>query len=105
MAIQISIKTDNGVVLSYHHIAAINAEVNQRVTLLVRSYIDQESRQYDKDYAMGKIQGEPTFPYTDAKYISIGWDEAGPIINGGELAVNAYHWLKMQPEYAGAIDV
>lgn len=104
MALQISIKTDNGVVLSYHHIAALNVEVNQRVTMAVESYIDVEGRQYDKDYMAGKIVGEPTFPYTNMKYITIEWDEAKELLTG-DLIQNAYDWLKTQPSYTGAVDV
>lgn len=104
MAIQINIKKDNGIVLCYHHIAMITVEVNQRVTLLVRSYLDQEARQYDKDYAAGKIEGEPTFPYTDAEYISIEWKDIGNLLTG-DLTKNMYEWLKTQPPYIGAIDV
>lgn len=104
MAIQINIKKDNGIILNYHHIAMITVEVNQRVTLLVRSYLDQEARQYDKDYAAGKIEGEPTFPYTDADYISIEWKDIGNLLTG-DLTKNMYEWLKTQPQYIGAIDV
>lgn len=104
MAIQTKVKKDNGIVLNYHHIAMITVEVNQRVTLLVRSYLDQEARQYDKDYATGKIEGEPTFPYTDAEYISIEWKDIGDLLTG-DLTKNMYEWLKTQPPYIGAIDV
>lgn len=104
MALQISIKTDNGVVLSYHHIAALNVEVNQRVTMAVESYIDAEGRQYDKDYMAGKIVGEPTFPYTNMKYITIEWDEAKELLTG-DLIQNAYDLLKTQPSYTGAVNV
>ena len=104
MAIQTKVKKDNGIILSYHHIAMITVEVNQCVTLLVRSYLDQEARQYDKDYAAGKIEGEPTFPYTDAEYITIEWKDVGDLLTG-DLTKNMYEWLKTQPPYIGAIDV
>lgn len=104
MAIQTKVKKDNGIVLYYHHIAMITVEVNQGVTLLVRSYLDQEARQYTKDYAAGKIEGEPTFPYTDAEYISIDWKDIGDLLIG-DLTKNMYEWLKTQPPYIGAIDV
>lgn len=106
MALQISIKTDNGVVLNYHHIAAINVELNQRVTVIVESYIDEEGRQYDKDYLAGNIIGEPTFPYTKMEYPCIEWDEVETknLLNG-DLIQNAYEWLKTLPSFAGAIDV
>lgn len=106
MALQVSIKTENGVVLNYHHIAAINVEVNQRVTIIVESYIDQEGRQYDKDYMSGKIIGEPTFPYTSMDYPCIQWNDVQSTnILTGDLLKNAYEWLKTQPNYINALDV
>lgn len=104
MAIQISVKADNGVVLSYHKISLINIEVNQQVTILVHSYIDEEGRQYDKDYEQGKIIGDPVFPYMSDKYIHIQWDNIGSLLSGN-LIENAYGWLKTLPEYLGGIDV
>jgi len=104
MALQLSITTDNGVILNYHHIAAINIEINQRITLIVESYINEEARQYDKDYMAGKIKEDPTFPYTDMEYINIEWNDIGNLLNG-DLVVNFYNWLKNQPNYIGAIDV
>lgn len=104
MALQISIKADNGVVLNYHHILATNVEVNQRITITVESYIDEQGRQYDKDYMDGKIEGEPTFPYTQFDYITVEWVEAKNLLIG-DLIKNAYEWLKTQPSFSGAIDV
>ena len=104
MALQVSIKTDNGVILSYHHIAATNIEINQRITIIVESYINEEGRQYDKDYANGKIKGEPNFPYTKMEYITIEWKDIGNLLTG-DLTKNMYEWLKTQPPYIGAIDV
>lgn len=104
MALQIKLKTDNGVILSYHHIAAINIELNQRVTVIVESYIDEEGRQYDKDYMHGLIVDDPVFPYTNAQYISIEWNELNDMLVG-DIIQNAYNWLKQQPQFIGAIDV
>lgn len=104
MAIEVNIKTANGVVVSYHHIAAINVEINQRATIIVESYIDKEGRQYDKDYMAGRIIGDPSFPYTNMDYISVEWDEAEKLLIG-DLIQNAYDWLKTQPSYTGAVDV
>ena len=61
MALSKTIKTNNGVTLSYM-ISMINVQVNQQITLLVESYIDESGRQYEKDYAQGLTEGEPTFP-------------------------------------------
>lgn len=104
MAIEISIKSENGVVLNYHRIAAVNVDVNQQVTVIVESYIDKAGRQYYKDYSNGLIVGEPTFPYTDMKYMPIPWDEAKSLLIG-DLINNSYDWLKTQDGYSGAKDV
>lgn len=104
MAIQVNVKSENGILLNYHMIAAINIELNQRATIVVQSYLNEEGRQYDKDYALGKIVGEPTFPYTNMEYLGIEWEETIPLLSG-DLIQNAYEWLKKQPTYAGAIDV
>lgn len=104
MAIKIDVKKSNGIVLNYHHIAMITVDINQRINILVRSYLDQDARQYDKDYTAGKIEGDPTFPYTDAEYITIEWKDIGNLLIG-DLTKNMYEWLKTQPPYIGAIDV
>ena len=39
MALSKTIKTNNGVTLSYHKISMINVQVNQQITLLVESGI------------------------------------------------------------------
>lgn len=98
MALQKSIKKPNGVVTSYHRIALVNIDVNQQITLLIYSYIDEQGRQYEKDYAAGLIEGEPVFPYVDAEYKSIDYDENMNI-------KTAYAYLKTLPEFEGAEDV
>lgn len=104
MALQIEIKSDNGVILNYHHIMFINVDINQRILIAIESYINEEGRQYDKDYANGKIKGEPNFPYTKMEYITIEWKDVGDLLTG-DLTKNMYEWLKTQPPYIGAIDV
>lgn len=104
MALQIQIKNSDGVILNYHHIMFVNVDFNQRILVAVESYIDAEGRQYDKDYADGKINGNPTFPYTKMEYITIEWKDVGDLLVG-DLAKNMYEWLKTQPPYIGAIDV
>ena len=98
MALQKIIKQPNGVVTDYHRIAMVKIDTNQQVTLLIYSYIDEEARQYEKDYAAGLIEGEPVFPYVDAEYKSIDYDETMTI-------KNAYEYLKTLPEFEGATDI
>ena len=104
MAIEKKITEKNGVVLSYHKISMINVQVNQQVTILVESYIDESGRQYEKDYAKGLLEGEPTFPYTNAEYINIPYDENTELFTGN-ITKKAYEWLKMQEKYKDATDI
>lgn len=104
MALQKTIKKENGVQVSYHRIAMIKVDLNQQITLLVESYVDEEGRNYEKKYAEGKISGEPTFPYTDGDYIHIDYDESLSMLKG-ELIKEAYDWLKQQPDYVGSVDI
>lgn len=98
MAIKKKRKQPNGIELSYHRIAMIKNEVNQQTSMLVISYLDESGRQYEKDYAEGKIKGDPIFPYTNGEYISIPYDE--------DMTVKkAYQWLKKHPDFEGAEDV
>lgn len=104
MALSKTIKTNNGVTLSYHKISMINVQVNQQVTILVESYIDESGRQYEKDYAKGLLEGEPTFPYTNAEYINIPYDENTELFTGN-ITKKAYEWLKMQEKFKDAENV
>ena len=104
MAIKKKITEKNGVTLSYHKISMINVQVNQQVTILVESYIDESGRQYEKDYSQGLIDGEPIFPYTHAEYINIPYDENMELFSGN-IVKKAYEWLKKQEKYKDAIDI
>lgn len=104
MAIVKEITEKNGVVLSYHKISMINVQVNQQVTILVESYIDESGRQYEKDYSQGLVEGEPTFPYTNAEYINIPYNESMELF-AGNITKKAYEWIKTQEKYKDAIDI
>lgn len=103
MAIQKEVKLDNGITLNYHRIAAINIELNQQVTLLVESYIDESGREYEKAYSAGEIEN-PSFPYTHSDYINLEYDENTKLFQGNVLE-QAYGMLKEMQEYKGATDV
>lgn len=98
MALKKKIVKQNGVELDYHRIAMVKIDTNQKSTILLYSYINEEGRNYEKRYAAGEIVGEPSFPYVDAEYISLNYDENMNI-------KNAYEWLKTQPQFEGAEDV
>ena len=89
---------DNGLPLEYHRIAMIKNEINQQTTILVHSYLNAEGRQYEKDYANGLIEGEPTFPYVDAQYYNLEYEPEMTI-------VKAYEWMKTNlPKFENAED-
>lgn len=104
MAVKKKIKERNGVDLEYHRVAMIKIDINQTITVLVESYINEEGRQYEKDYAEGKIIGEPYFPYVSADYITFDYDEE-PEMFKGDITKNVYKWLKKQEKYKDAEDV
>lgn len=97
MAVKKKIKRPDGIEINYHRIAMVKTEVGQQTTIMVVSYLNEEGRRYEKDYAAGKIEGEPTFPYVDARYLTIDYDE--------DMSVkNAYKYLKKHPNFEGAED-
>ena len=98
MALKKKITKPNGVELSYHRIAMVKIDTNQQTTILLHSYINEEDRNYEKAYSSGEIDGEPTFPYVDAEYISFEYSDSMSI-------ANAYEWLKHQPDFEGSEDV
>lgn len=104
MALKKSIRKENGVSVSYHRIAMIKIDLNQQITILVESYIDENGRNYEKSYAAGQIEGEPIFPYTDAEYINIEYSEDLDLMKGN-VVQNAYEWLKTQPDFVGAENI
>ena len=104
MAIKIPIKKANGITLNYHRISLINIDMNNQITILINSYVDEAGRQYEKDYANGLIDGEPTFPYSVGEYIHTEYSE-GKTMLIGDITANVYKWLKSLADYKGAEDV
>ena len=98
MAIKKTIQKSDGIEVNYHRIALVIIDVNNQITVLRHSYLNEEGRQYEKNYAAGKIKGEPIFPYVDAEYMHFDYEE-------GMNIEKAYKWLKSQPEFEGAEDV
>lgn len=86
MALKKTIVMPNGLPLEYHRIALISLDINNQNTILVHSYLNEDARQYEKDYAAGLIE-DPTFPYVDARYYN-------PEYNGFMSISMAYDWLK-----------
>ena len=97
MAIKKKIKKTNGIELDYHRIVMIKMDVGQNVTVLVHSYLNEESRQYEKEYAAGKIS-KFEFPYVDAEYLSLDYNE--------DISIkNVYKLLKKIDKFSGGEDV
>ena len=51
MALKKTVTAKNGIVTEYHRIAMISVEVNQQNTILLYSYLSEDGRQIEKDYA------------------------------------------------------
>lgn len=96
MALKKKIIASNGLPLEYHKISLVSIEPNQQVTILKHSYLNEEARQYEKDYALGKIEN-PTFPYVDSDYIHINYKDCIEKLNG-DIMTCAYELLKEQCE-------
>lgn len=104
MALNKKVVMPNGLPLEYHRVALVSIEPNQQITVLRHSYLNEEARQYEKDYAAGKIDGEPTFPYVDYEYLHLGYAEGVDALRGGSME-GAYALLKEHcPELADAAD-
>ena len=97
MAIYKPMISGAGVPLTYHRIALVSVDVGNQCTVLIHSYVAEANRQYEKSWAAGEIEGEPTFPYVDARYLNPPYDEQMNL-------ASAYEWLKSLSEYEGAED-
>ena len=98
MALKKKIKMPNGIELEYHRIALLTVDVNNQVTILRHSYLTEDARQYEKDYAAGLIKDDPVFPFIDHEYMHIDY------IDGIDIR-GAYEWLKSQPDFLDSEDV
>jgi hypothetical protein len=102
MAIKKRVTADNGIVTEYHRVVLVRIDVNQHNTILVHSYLNEDGRQIEKDYAAGLYKdveaGFMKFPYVDAKYLHPAYDE-------NMTVKGAYEYLKTLPQFEGAEDV
>lgn len=105
MALKKKVTMSNGLPLEYHKVALITIEPNQQITILRHSYLNEEARQYEKDYANGLIKDDPTFPYIDHEYIHMDYSKNIGEMNGDAMKC-AYNLLKKHcPEFDGAEDI
>ena len=102
MALKKTVTTKNGIVTEYHRVAMVSMEVNQQNTILLYSYLSEDGRNIEKDYAKGKYKDMDerlvSFPYVDAQYLHPDYD-------GTMTVEKAYEYLKTLPEFEGAEDV
>lgn len=98
MALKKDIIMPNGLTLGYHRIALVTIDVNNSITILRYSYLNEEARNYEKAYSRGEIEGEPLFPYYEYEYMSLDYNE--------NMSVKkAYEYLKTLPMFEGAEDI
>jgi len=102
MAIKKQVTASNGIVTEYHRIAMVKIDTNQQNTILIHSYLSEDGRQVEKDYAAGLYkdveEGMMNWPYVDAQYLNCEYDE-------NMTVSNAYIYLKTLPQFEGAEDV
>ena len=104
MALKKKITENNGITVSYHKISKIEVSVNNQVSILVESYLDESFRQYEKDCAKGVAEDERMHPYIHSEYFSMPYDENTELFTGN-ITKKAYEWLKKQEKYKDAIDI
>ena len=102
MAIKKKVTAVNGIVTEYHRIAMVKIDTNQQNTILVHSYLSEDARQIEKDYAAGLYndleEGMMHFPYVEDNYLNCDYD-------GFMTIEKAYEWLKTLPQFEGAENI
>ena len=99
MALKKKITKPNGIQLEYHRIAMMTVEVNQQTTLLVRSNLSEDGREYEKMYESGEIKGNNvTLPYNEGEYYHFEYSD--------DITIQgAYTLLKTLDEFSGAEEI
>ena len=91
MALFKEIKQDDGVTTNYHRILYITVTTNRQNSIAVLSYVDDTSRESEKDNVISQ-------PYQKAITYETTYDPTMTI-------ESAYSFLKTLPQFEGAIDV
>ena len=89
MALSKPITQDDGVVTSYHRILRLESVINSHISIVVLSYIDQESRQKETNSYS---------PYKSAITYETDYVENMTI-------ENAYNYLKSLPAFEDSEDI
>lgn len=91
MALFKEVKQDDGVTTKYHRILYIMTTVNRQNSIAVLSYVDDISRNDEKNNVIAQ-------PYTKAITYETAYDP--------EMTIEvAYEYLKTVPQFEGAIDI
>lgn len=91
MALYKEIRQDDGVVTKYHRILFIQKTTNRQNSIAVLSYVDDESRNDEKESIMSQ-------PYQKSVTYETGYDD--------EMTIEkAYGYLKSLPQFEGTVDV
>lgn len=91
MALYKEIRQDDGVTTKYHRILFIQQTTNRQNSIAVLSYVDNESRENEKENVMAQ-------PYQKSVTYETKYDPAMTI-------ETAYAFLKTLPLFEGAADV
>lgn len=91
MALYKNIRQDDGVTTAYHRILFIQQMTNHHNSIAVISYVDEESREAEKDSTMHQ-------PYQKCVTYEIAYDPAMTVDT-------AYDYLKTLPQFEGAEDI
>ena len=91
MALYKEIRQDDGVTTKYHRILYLMQTVNRQCSIAVLSYVDETSRENEKDAVL--VQ-----PYQKAVTYETAYDP--------DMTVErAYEYLKTLPRFEGATDI
>lgn len=113
MALEKKIELQNGVILNYHRIVALNKITNLTNIIEVNSYVNKEQRQKEKKYQEWQKRNSDKKELTkeekqelekginvfiDAKYINLNYDKDMTI-------EQAYNYLKTLENYKESKDI
>ena len=91
MALYKAVKQSDGVVTGYHRILFVQLMTNKHNSIVVVSYVDDDSRNAEKDSTLAQ-------PYQKSVTYEIPYDATMTI-------ESAYEYLKTLPEFEGAEDI
>lgn len=95
MALLKSIELNNGVVLNYHRIVAVNKITNHATIIEIAGYTSRDKREQEIQQIKNK---EEITAYIETDFISVEYDESSTIKDW-------YDYLKTTEKYGGAEDV